>query len=397
MPNHASFRLVWTMGFAVFARMALNTARRFVYPFGPVLSRGMGVPLPAITSIVALNQGTGLLGLFLGPLTDYFGYRRMMLLALSSLVGGMFVGGIFPFYTVITLALTLAGLGKTMFDPAIQAYIGSHIPYHRRGFMTGIVELGWAGSSLVGIPLMGVLIARLDWRAPFFTLALWAGLSMIGLSLFIQKESCHSTPSSRFNIWHPWRQLFHERAALGMLCCGFFVNAANDALFVVYGTWMESTFGLSLVALGLSATVIGVAELSGEGLTAFLADRLGLHRAIMFGVGVSGFSYVLLILSSHNLLLALSTVFLTFIAVEFTIVSSLSLSTELLPDSRATMLAGYLAAANAGRVVGALIGGPIWLAGGILAIGLLAFALSGTALLCFTWGFSRFSDTHAEG
>jgi MFS transporter, DHA1 family, inner membrane transport protein len=160
-------------------------------------------------------------------------------------------------------------------------------------------------------------------------------------------------------------------------------------LFVVYGTWMESTFGLSLVALGVSATVIGVAELSGEGLTAFLADRFGLHRAILFGVGVSGVSYVLLILSSHNLFLALSTIFFIFLAVEFTIVSSLSLSTELLPDSRATMLAGYLAAANAGRVVGALIGGPIWLAGGILATSLFAVALSGIGLLCFIWGFAK--------
>jgi predicted MFS family arabinose efflux permease len=60
------------------------------------------------------------------------------------------------------------------------------------------------------------------------------------------------------------------------------------------------------------------------------------------------------------------------------------------------MLGGYLAAANAGRVVGALVGGPIWLAGGILATGFLAFALSGIALSCFSWGFSRFSDTHAE-
>lgn len=389
MQHSSSFQLVWTIGFAVFARIALNTARRFAYPFAPALSRGMGVPLPAITSIVALNQGTGLLGFFLGPLADYFGYRRMMLLALSLLVSGMFAGSLFPFYGVIILSFALAGLGKTMFDPAIQAYIGSYVPYRRRGFMIGIIELGWAGSSLVGIPLMGVLIARLGWRAPFFALALWAGLSMIGVSLFIQKEACHSTPSSRFNIWNTWRQLFHERAALGMLCCGFFVNAANDALFVVYGTWMESTFGLSLVALGFSATAIGVAELSGEGLTAFLADRLGLHRAIMLGVSASGLSYVLLLLSGHNLPLALSTVFLIFIAVEFTIVSSLSLSTELLPDSRATMLAGYLAAANAGRVAGALIGGPLWLAGGILATGLFAVVFSGIGLLCFIWGLSK--------
>jgi hypothetical protein len=65
MQRFPSFRLGWTIGVAVLARIAINTARRFAYPFAPALSRGMGVPLSAITSIVALNQGTGLLGLFL--------------------------------------------------------------------------------------------------------------------------------------------------------------------------------------------------------------------------------------------------------------------------------------------------------------------------------------------
>ena len=46
-------------------------------------------------------------------------------------------------------------------------------------------------------------------------------------------------------------------------------------------------------------------------------------------------------------------------------VTSLSLCTELLPGFRATMMAGFLAAAGVGRVLGALMGGAVWQAGGI--------------------------------
>ncbi len=386
---------------AIVARIALNTARRFVYPFAPALSRGMGVPLSAITSIIALTQGTGLLGLFLGPLTDHWGYRFMMMLALSLLVGGLLAGGIFPVYLVVMSAIMLAGLGKTMFDPAIQAYIGAHVPYHRRGFAIGLVEVGWAGSSLVGIPAMGLLIDRAGWRAPFFALALVGALSLIGLRLLIPRETAHSVgPAVRFDVWKNWRQLLQNRTACGMVCCGFLVNAANDVLFVVYGSWLESAFGLSAVALGLSATVIGVAELAGEGFTAFLADRIGLHRAIMIGVGLSGVSYLLLILSAGSLPVALAAVFLIFITVEFTIVSSLSFSTELLPQSRATMVAGYLAAASAGRVAGALLGGLIWSFGGIAATACVSAGLSGVGLAVFWRGLVRkqpSSDKPYEG
>ncbi len=369
---------------AIVARIALNTARRFVYPFAPALSRGMGVPLSAITSIIALTQGVGLLGLFLGPLTDHLGRRFMMLLALSLLVGGMLASGIFPVYLVVMPAIMLAGLGKTMFDPAIQAYIGTHVPYHRRGFAIALVEVGWAGSSLVGIPVMGLLIDRAGWRAPFFALALVATISLIGLCLLIPGRSTHSKgPAVRFDVWKSWHQLLQNRTALGMMCCGFLVNAANDVLFVVYGSWLESAFGLNAVALGLSATVIGIAELTGEGFTALLADKIGLHRAIMIGVGVSGLSYLLLIVSTGSLSVALAAVFFIFISVEFTIVSSLSFSTELLPQSRATMVAGYLAAASAGRVLGALVGGLIWSFGGIAATACVSAGLSGVGLAVF--------------
>lgn len=399
MPRTSSERIGPIVSMAIAARIALNTARRFAYPFAPALSRGLGVPLSAITSIIALNQGTGLLGVFLGPLTDYLGYRFMLLLALSLLAGGMLIGGFFPVYGVVMLGLVLAGVGKTCFDPAIQAFIGAHVPYQRRGFAIGLVELGWAGSSLIGIPIMGVLIDRAGWRAPFFVLGLWGAISLAGLRLLIPPTSSQQVgPAGRFTLWTAWRQLLHSRKAWGMLCCGFLVNGANDVLFVVYGSWLESAFGLNAVALGLSAAIIGIAELAGEGCTAFLADKIGLHRAIALGVSLSGLSYLLLLIPNQSLPLALCAVFAIFISVEFTIVSSLSFSTELLPQSRATMLACYLAAANAGRVVGALLGGPLWMLGGIFATAGVSAALSGAGLLVFLWGFCHKtpSNPHAE-
>jgi predicted MFS family arabinose efflux permease len=86
--------------------------------------------------------------------------------------------------------------------------------------------------------------------------------------------------------------------------------------------------------------------------------------------------------------LALVGLFLIFLSFEFMIVTGLSLFTELLPSARATMMASCLAAAGIGRVVGALIGGPIWLAGGIYATSLVSTIISGFALMALFWGLS---------
>jgi predicted MFS family arabinose efflux permease len=347
----------------------------------------MGVPLTAVTAMIAVNQSTALLGMFFGPLADRLGYRLMMLIGLGMLVLGMFAGGLLPFYGVVLTALFLAGLGKSVFDPAIQAYIGQRVPFHRRGLFIGLIEFSWAGSTLVGIPLMGLIIEYMGWRAPFFAMG---GVGLIGivvLKILIPKDRKETIRhQSAAGLWNAWRKLGQDRAALGAVGFAFFASAANDNLFVIYGAWLEKSFSLSIVALGLGTSVIGVAELSGEGLTAAISDRVGLKRSVALGMSLCIISYIALPILGRTLPLSLGGLFFIFLTYEFTIVSALSLCTELLPGFRATMMSGFLASAGAGRVVGALMGGPVWMTGGIFLIGVVSAAMSGLGLTCLIWG-----------
>jgi len=378
------------MGLATACRLVLNTARRFAYPFAPVLSRGLGVPLTAITSLIAVNQATSIIGMFFGPVADLLGYRLMMLAGLGMLATGMFAGGFLPFYGVILVSFFLAGLGKSVFDPAIQAYVSERVPYNRRGLAIGFLEFSWAGSTLVGIPLLGLLIDRLGWRSPFFTLGGLGLLGIVALRILVPDDGKETgTRNVSMGFWRIWQRLGKERAALGAIGFSFFVSVANDNLFVVYGAWLEEAFGLSIVALGLGTSAIGMAELSGESLTAVLADRFGLKRSVILGLSLCSMSYWLLPILGQGLTPAFGSLFLIFLTFEFTIVSFLSLCTELLPGSRATMMSGLLAAAGFGRIVGALMGGPVWLAGGILATGLVSGTISGLALVSLVWGLKR--------
>ncbi len=382
--------LLAQLGLITLVRLCVNTSRRFAYPFAAVLGRGLGVPLPAITSLIAANQITGLLGPLFGPLSDRWGYRTMMLVGLGLLAGGMLAGGLWPWYGVIALALFLAGLAKVIFDPALQAYIGERVPYARRGLAIGLTEFSWAGSTLIVVPLIGLLMERWGWRAPFFLLG-GVGLSGLLVMRWLLPSEPRRTATERrgAGFREAWLTLRDSRAALGAVLFAFLVAMANDLLFVVYGPWLEQSFALSTVALGASTTVIGVAELVGEGTTAALADRLGLKRAVVGGGLLVAFSYLGLPLVGHTLLLALGGLFLIFLAFEFMMVSMISLLTELVPGARATMLAAALAAAGLGRVCGSLLGGPLWLAGGLWATGLLAAALSGLGVGCLAGGLIK--------
>ena len=186
--DESRLQLILKIAVVVICRLVLNTARRFTYPFAPVLSRELGVPLTSITSLIAVNWATSLLGIFFGPLADRFGYRKMMVLGLVMLAVGMFAGGWFPSYGVILITLFLAGLGKMVFDPAVQAYVSERVPYKRRATAIGFLEISWAGSTLLGIPLIALLIDNVGWRSPFFAMGAIGLAGIIVLSVLIPPD-----------------------------------------------------------------------------------------------------------------------------------------------------------------------------------------------------------------
>jgi DHA1 family inner membrane transport protein len=387
MTDKLASRLVLPIIGATFFRLVLNTARRFVYPFAPALSRGLGVSLSSITSVIAISQLTALLGALIGPFSDRLGYRKMMIAGMAMLGVGMLAAALFPFFAVILVALFLAGLGKSIFDPAVQAWASSQVPFHRRALVIGLLEISWAASTLVGIPLVAILMDRYGWQSPFLAMGVLGGIGMGCLVFLIPAESDGDRSiRSRSSVIGSYGRLLSSRPAVGALGYAFFTSAGNDNLFVVYGAWLEKSFGLDLVALGLGTSLIGIAELAGEGLTASLSDRIGLKRAVILGIGLSVVSYFTLFLWDSSLTVALTALAILFLLFEFAMVSSLSLCTELLPGLRATMMSGFLAMAGIGRAFGALMGGAVWQHGGIFAIGCVSGLLTLMGIGCLIYG-----------
>jgi predicted MFS family arabinose efflux permease len=261
------------------------------------------------------------------------------------------------------------------------------VPFRRRGLAIGLLEFSWAGSTLLGIPFIGFLIERFGWRAPFFALGGLGLVTLIVLKIFMPKDQRRPvSQGDASNIWTIWKRLMHNRAALGALGFSIFFTFANENLFVIYGAWLEKSFELSVVALGLGTSLIGAAEFLGEMLTALLADKIGLKRAVIIGLCLCLIGYCALPLIGYTLPLALGGLFFIFLTFEFTIVVFLSISTELVPESRASMMSFIRPAYSMGRVAGAVIGGPIWLNGGIFATGFISAIITTLALVSVVWG-----------
>lgn len=377
----AAPRLRWQLVAATFTRLVMNTAHRMVYPFLPAISRGLGVPPEALSPILAARSALGITSPLFGGIPDRLGRRHAMLIALGVFLAGAVLVAVLPGFWTFAAFLILVIVSKFIFDPAMQAYLGDRTPYNRRGLVIAFTELGWSGAALVGFPLVGLLIDRGGWRAPFWPLAVLALMGGVALWAIIPRDAPAPGAEAAGRPAGQWKQVIRSPGVLGTVGISLCISAANETLGVVFGRWLEQSFALGVVALGLSTTVIGLADLGGEGLVALLADRLGKRRAIGLGLLSSAVVTGALPFIAQTYELALLGLFLVFITFEFTMVSTIPMLTELVPTARGRVMSTASAGAAAGRMVGVLIGtqlfqiGFAWIGLAGVVLNLVGFVL----------------------
>jgi predicted MFS family arabinose efflux permease len=147
---------------------------------------------------------------------------------------------------------------------------------------------------------------------------------------------------------------------------------ARDSVIIVYGAWMEDTYGLTVTVLGLVTLVIGGAELMAELAVALFSDRLGKRRAVILGVAGMMVAVLLLPYLTGDLVFALIGSMFFIFAFEFSIVGLIPLVSGLNATARGTLMSLNVAAGSVGRMVGPLVAVVLYRSGDLTRNGLVS-------------------------
>ena len=359
-------------------RTILNTMHRMVYPFLAVFARGLGVDVTLLSLVLTGRSFVGMFAPVLGAIADQRGRRFGMLLGIFLFIMGMSLVALAPSFLTFSIAILLAILSKYLFDPSMQAYFGDRIPYERRGTALAVTEGAWSLAFVAGVPLMGWLIARFGWNAPFPLLA-GLGLVMFLVIWGVVPRNDHAQPTvaSVKNV----RVVLTNLTALAGISIALWASAANELVNLIFGVWLEDSFGLKIAALAGASAVIGLSELSGEGLVALTTDRLGKPRALTLGLIGNILASLLLPVVGRTELGALVGLFLFYITFEYVLVSHIPLMTEVMPNARATLLSFNVTGHSLGRMIGALIATFVYERFGFFPVTLIAILFNVFALL----------------
>jgi predicted MFS family arabinose efflux permease len=360
-------------------RTIFNTLHRMVYPFLTVLGRGVGVDITTMSYLLTVRSVVGTVGPFAASAADRRGRKFGMLSGAALFTLGAGVVVFWPTFPGLAVSILLATLGKYIFDPSMIAYLGDRIPYETRGRTLAVTEFSWSLAFILGIPLAGFLIRTRGWMAPFPLFALLGAVIFITLLFLLPKDTpSPDEPGPAANF----RLVLTTLPALAGLTMGLCSSAANEVVNLIFGVWLEQSFGLQITALAAASAVIGLSELGGEGLVAAFVDRIGKPRAVALGLAVNCLAALALPLVGRSEVGALAGLFFFYISFEFTLVSSIPLMTELVPSARATMMAFNVAALSLGRALGDLLAPRLYAAGfWMVVLGAVGFNLLALAAL----------------
>ena len=359
---------------SMIARAVHDTAARMIYPFLPDIAKGLGLPIEQVGALISLRNGMGILGPVFGVMSDRVGHRRSVMLGLAVLGSGAILTGSAAGLPVAALGFVLAGIGSTIVIPTLIAYVSDRVPFARRGRVTGAIEMTWALAGLVGVPIVGLIIAALGWRVPFIVLGV-AALLCAALMLLLEEASAIRDVRAAFDL----RSFGRHHSALAFVAAWFLIFFAFENIQVGYASWLETQFGLNTAQRGMAQSFFGIFEIAASASSALFLDRIGKKRGVTGGLIVILSGYTLLVaVGSSALWLGLVSIGVAFLGFEFSVVSGVPIMGEQIPEARGTVIALTIAAGSLGRLAGDLSGSAFVTGPGFIAAALLS---AGAALL----------------
>ncbi|HEY6838499.1 MAG TPA: MFS transporter [Geobacteraceae bacterium] len=257
-------------------------------PLGAILMPQMGISTSQfglVVSVYAVSAGCS--GLLAAGFADRFDRKRMLLFFYAGFVLGTLFCGIAGSYGFLLCARVVTGVFGGVIGSISFAIITDTFPMAVRGRVMGFVQMAFAASQVLGIPVGLYLATTLDWHAPFLMIVAIAVPVGILIAMRLRPVTGHlqggHEKSAFAHLWHTASNPFYLRGfgATILLATGGFMIMPFSSAFLVNNIRIPET-RLSLIFFITGLTAIFTGPLLGR-----LSDRLGKYRLFVFGSVVS--------------------------------------------------------------------------------------------------------------
>jgi predicted MFS family arabinose efflux permease len=333
------------------ARLTSNACFRYAPPFLASISDDFQISLSRLGLALMITEIVMGISPILGRFVDRMHRRTAMAGGLLAISGAATIAAASPSVWIFVLGMLLIAVAKFIFDIGLASWVNDHVEYEKRGRVIGFTETSWALGLLIGVTAMGLVASATSWRWGYAVGAISVAVMAIVVMTRLDGHDVAGSQRSKDTTKYPM-----PRHGYWIFAAMFFLMAASQTLFVTFGSWLEDEFGFT--EAGISAVVFGLGafELLASVTSARRTDTWGKERSTIFGALLILPAGLLLTVGHNNAIIGLILLGIYLLGFEFSIVSMLPLSANLIPSSPGRGLGIVLAGGTLGRASMSLIG-----------------------------------------
>ena len=311
----------------------------------------------------------GITAPLVGPISDTYGRRPVLLIGLLLMALGVLGSGVAWSYGSLLATRLISGIGSAMLPPTIMAALADNLPPEKVGKSVGfITSSSWVGVAL-GVPAIALLGYIGGWRLPFY---ITGGLSLVlWVPLYLCLPKGQRLLGQRIDLINRFKVIGRQSGPWYVLIANTAQQATLLGLMTYFAAYMIEGYGWDEANTAPGLALLGVGAVIGSFAGGVLAGRtrsLEWLAAISLAGGVvTGLLFALDL--SAWIVVAMAFVASVLVSVSMPVLMTLIM--HLAGQSRGTAGGMFSTSNQAGGVVGASAGGLMLSLGGYSSVGLL--------------------------
>lgn len=257
-------------------------------PLGAILLKELDISTAQFGLVVsAYAFSAGASGLLAAGFADKFDRKKLLLFFYAGFVVGTLLCGLAPNYHFLLMARIVTGIFGGVIGSISFAIITDIFPLQFRGRVMGFVQLAFAMSQVIGIPL-GLYLANLyNWHAPFLFIV---GLSIIiGIVIFLYLKpiTAHLHIQTKANAFKHLSNIFSTPAYLRAFAATTLLATGGFMLMPFGSAFGVHNLGIAMEQLPFLYMVTGVCMLLFSPMIGILSDKIGKYKMFIIGSAIA--------------------------------------------------------------------------------------------------------------